>query len=596
MRHAGKIVKLLSICAMAITVLAAVASAMDRDTAQQRIQRLSAEISRHDYLYYVLGKPEISDQEYDRLFDELVGLEKRFPELALPDSPTKRVGSELDNSFPQVPHNPPMLSLEKRYFAEDCVEWAKETREKAGEKISFVLEEKIDGTGIELVYEKGVLTRAATRGNGRAGYDVTNNARTIRTLPLRLNKPVSVTVRGEVFIQKKDFEKLARKDGGAYDSARNLAAGALRRKNSSETAKIPLDIFVFEAAAGDIGDKALHSDLLAWLAELGLKTNPNNRTIYEPEEIEKYIGDAVSRRDALAYEIDGVVAKVNETRVRRMLGSTERFPKWAVAYKFKPPLDETVVEAIALQVGRTGRITPVAILRPVEIGGAGISRATLHNQAYIDQLELSVGDTVKISRRGDVIPAVERVAEKNVSGNDVYQMPSECPVCGTPLKTEGKHRVCPNKDCPEQVRAGLVWFSKTMKIKYLGPKTIDLLISQKRIRYPEDIYALGEEGFKNLDGFGEKKIRSLVSGIEKSKDNPFQVALCALGVEGLGKRNAGILAEAGFDSVDKILNAGTAGLSRIKGIGEKTASEIIGGFDPRTMETVKGLKKAGLNL
>ncbi len=596
MSHAGKMTKLLSICAIAIPILFTAASALDRDAAPQRIRTLSAEISRHDYLYYVLGKPEISDREYDRLFDELLGLEMQFPDLALPDSPTKRVGSDLDNAFPQVPHDPPMLSLEKRYSAEDVVAWARETREKSGAKISFVLEEKIDGTAIELIYEKGVLTRAATRGNGKTGYDVTNNARTIRTLPLRLSKPVSVTVRGEVFIRKKDFDKLARKDGNLYDSARNLAAGALRRKSSSEAAKIPLDIFVFEAVAGDIEDKALHSDLLAWLAKLGLKTNPNNRTVFEPEEIEKYIEEAVSRRGGLAYEIDGVVAKVNETGARKTLGGTERFPKWAVACKFKPPLDETVVEGIELQVGRTGRITPVAKLHPVEIGGVEISRATLHNQAYIDELELAIGDAVKISRRGDVIPAVEGVVEKNASGNDVFQIPDECPVCGTPLKTEGRHRFCPNKDCPEQVRSRLAWFSKTMKIKYLGPKTIDLLISEKRIRYPEDIYAIGEEDLKNLKGFGEKKIRSLVAGIEESKRNPFHVVICALGIEGLGKKNAVILAEAGFDSVDKILNTGASGLSRIKGIGEKTASEIIGGFSPRMIETIKTLKKAGLNL
>ena len=596
MRHAGKIVKLISISAIAIAVLYASASAMDREAARQRIRTLSEEIARHNYLYYVLGKPEISEREYDRLFDELTELERQYPDLALPNSPTKRVGSDLDNSFPQVPHEPPMLSLEKRYSREDVVAWAKDVQEKAGEKISFVLEEKIDGTAIELAYEKGALKRAATRGNGRTGYDVTDNARTIRTLPLRLNKPVSVVVRGEVFIPKKDFEKLGENDGASYDTPRNLAAGALRRKNSSETAKIPLDIFVFEAVAGDIDHNALHSDLLAWLADLGLKTNPNNRTISEPEKIETYIEEAVSRRDELAYEIDGVVAKVNETRVRKMLGSTDRFPKWAVAYKFKPPVDETVVEDVVLQVGRTGRVTPVAILRPVEIGGVEISRATLHNQGYIDELELAVGDTVKISRRGDVIPAVEAVVEKNVLGNDVFQMPSQCPICGTPLKTEGKHLVCPNPDCPEQVRARLVWFSRTMKIKYLGPKTIDLLISKKRIRYPEDIYALNEEGLRTLEGIGDKKARSLVESIEKSRDKPFPVALCALGIEGLGKRNAEILADAGLDSVEKIMNAGTAGLSRVKGIGDKTASDIIGGFDRRTMESVKALKKAGLKL
>ncbi len=504
--------------------------------------------------------------------------------------------SESDNAFPQVQHDPPMLSLDKCYSAEDVISWAKKTQDKAGEKLSFVLEEKIDGTAIELIYKDGIFVRAATRGNGKTGYDITNNARTIRTLPLRLNKPVSVTVRGEVFIKKADFAGLANKDGASYDSARNLAAGALRKKNSSDTAKIPLDIFLFEAVSGDKDDKAAHSDLLVSLSESGFKTNPNNHTVSESAEIKKYIEDVILRRDSLAYEIDGVVVKVNEMRMRKMLGSTERFPRWAVAYKFKSPEDETIVEHIDLQVGRLGRITPVARLCSVRIGGADITRATLHNQNYINELELAVGDTVKISRRGDVIPAVGRVVEKNTLGNGIFQMPTECPVCGTLLEIKGRHHFCPNTGCPEQVRARLIWFSKKMKIKYIGPKTTALLISQKRIQYPEDIYTLSAEDLKDLKGLGEKKTCLLAASIEKSKNNPFQVVLSALGIRGLGTKNIRIVAEAGFDSVDKILNAGISGLSQIKGIGNETASEIISGFSPRMMETVDALKKAGLNL
>ncbi|QTA93713.1 DNA ligase [Desulfonema magnum] len=593
MRHVNKI---LLIFLVMIHALAMNALATDQEFAKKRIQKLSSEITRHDYLYYVLGKPEISDKAYDQLFDELVRLEKEFPDLVLQDSPSKRVGSELDNAFPQVPHNPPMLSLEKCYSAEEVISWAKKTQAKAGEKLSFVLEEKIDGTAIELIYKEGVLICASTRGNGKTGYDITNNARTIRPLPLRLNPPLSFTVRGEVFIKKADFARLVRESGASYDSARNLAAGALRKKNSSETAKIPLDIFLFEAVCGDTDDKTAHSDLLVLLTELGFRTNPNHQTVSNISDIKKYIEDAILRRDTLAYEIDGLVVKVNEMRTRKSLGSTERFPRWAVAYKFKSPEDETVVESIDLQVGRLGRITPVAKLRTVRIRGTDITRATLHNQDYISQLELAVGDTVKISRRGHVIPAVDQVVEKNTLGNAIFQMPTKCPVCKTLLKIKGKHHFCPNTDCPEQVKARLIWFSKKMKIKYLGPKTTGLLISQKQIQYPEDIYTLSAEDLKNLKGLGEKKSGSIAASIEKSKNNPFQVVLFALGIRGLGTKNIRLLTTAGLDSVDKILKAGTRGLSQIKGIGNHTASQIISGFTPRIMKTVKALKNAGLAL
>ncbi|MDM8525936.1 NAD-dependent DNA ligase LigA [Desulfococcaceae bacterium HSG8] len=576
--------------------MTAAALATDHETARGRIRELSAEITRHNYLYYVLGKPEISDKAYDKLFDELVRLEKAFPDLALPDSPTKRVGSDLDNNFPRVPHEVPMLSLDKCYSAEGVISWTEKTREQTGEDISFVAEEKIDGTAIELIYKDGILVMALTRGNGKTGHDITDNARTIRNLPLRLSKAITISVRGEVFIRKSDFERLRGEDRLSYDTARNMTAGALRRKQSSETAKIPLDIFVFEAISGDINNHATHWDILSFLDESGFRINPENRVIRNSSEIRKYISDATLRRDASDYEIDGVVFKVNNMQIRKDIGNTERFHRWAVACKFISPEDETVLKGISLQVGRLGRVTPVAELAPVRISNVTITRATLHNQEYISQLELAVGDTVKVSRRGNVIPAVDRVIEKNTLGNDTWQMPEECPACRTCLKKDGSHHFCPNTDCPEQVRARLIWFSKKMRINNLGPGTIDMLILQKLIRYPEDIYTLNAENLKRLRGLGDRKIALLTKSIEESKASPFPVTLSALGIKGLGPGNIRRLTEAGLDSVDKILNAGTAGLIRVKGIGEVTASKIISGFTPAMVKTIRALKKVGLNL
>lgn len=573
---------------VAIVVLTSAVAAMDQETAQKRIRELSSEIARHNHLYYVLGKPEISEKEYNRLFDELLRLEKEFPDVVLPDSPTKRVGSDLDNRFPHVQHAIPMLSLEKCYSPDDVISWAENIRETAGRDVSFVAEEKIDGAAIELVYENGILIRAATRGNGKIGYDITDNARTIRSIPLRLKQPVSVTVRGEVFISKSDFAQISKKKGVSFTSARNLAAGALRRKQSSETAKIPLDTFIFESAS-DTDKDASHADILASFSELGFEINPNNRVFTDIQALRTYIKEADSRRADLAYEIDGIVIKVNERQVRKSLGSTERFPRWAIAYKFKSPENKTVVEKIDLQIGRLGRATPVAKLRPVQIEGATITRATLHNQAHITALELAVGDTVQVSRRGKVIPAIDHIIEKNAMGNQIWRMPTNCPVCKTRLIEEGRHHFCPNMNCPAQVRGRLIYFCKKMGIKYLGPKTIDMLISQERIRDPADIYTLRAEDLK------DKRSGKIIASIEQSRSKPFQTVLSALGIPGLGSRNIRSLTKAGFDSIDKLLDADISDLSQVKGIGEITARKIINGL-LRQRKTIDALKRRGLRV
>ncbi|MCP4693602.1 MAG: DNA ligase (NAD(+)) LigA [Desulfobacterales bacterium] len=589
-----------------LLTFSAAAMAMDREAARERIEALSAEITRHNYLYYVLGRPEISKREYDMLFEELLGLEKAFPDLALTDSPTKRVGSALDDAFPRVKHEAPMLSLEKFYTMKGVASWVKKTRGKAGKNLSFVLEEKIDGVGLELIYKEGRLVMAATRGDGETGFDVTRNARAVKGVPLVLKRPVSLTVRGEVFIKKSDFERINKKEEEPYDSARNLAAGALRRKRAGEkragekrageTARTPLSIFVFAVVSGDVGEITNHDDLLKFSGELGLPINPNNRTLETIAEIETYIKDAESRMASLDYEFDGVVIKVNDARSAKLLGRTGRHPRWAAAYKFKSPENITVVEDIVIRVGRHGQVTPAAKLRPVKISGVTIRSATLHNQGYIDALALAVGDTVRVSRRGNVIPAVDEVVEKGAAGRPVWQTPARCPGCDAVLERDGKRHFCPNEACPRRLRARLIYFAKKMRIKHLGEKTMDALISEKGVRYPEDLYALSSDDLKGVKGFGDKKAASVKHAIEESRGRPYQTVLLSLGVEGLGPRNIRFLTRAGFDSTDKIRAAGPAGLSSVDGVGRTSAEKILNGFTPRLRKTIDALKREGLTL
>ncbi|CAN2041827.1 DNA ligase [Candidatus Magnetomoraceae bacterium gMMP-15] len=579
---------------------------MNKKTAKKRIQNLSAEVAKHQHLYFIEAKPEISDNAFDKLFDELLVLEKEFPEFLLPDSPTKKIGSDLDNTFPEVSHDVKMLSLDKCYTIEEIVSWAKKTEKKAGQKLSFVIEEKIDGMSIELTYKNGFLTRAATRGNGITGNDITNNAATIKALPLRLTKPYNISVCGEVFIKKPDFVKLSSKDGSAYDSPRNLAAGSIRRKSSIKTAKIPLDIFIYDGIFSENTDKSDHWEMLKLLKQLGFKVNPNIKLFNDTEkEFQDFIQQAIIQRDKSIYEIDGLVIKVNEKNAKEILGSTQRYPRWAMAFKFESPETETLIENIVLQIGRLGRATPVAMLKPVKIAGATVTRATLHNQDYINELEIAIDDLVKISRRGDVIPAVERVVEKNAVGNLTWQIPEKCPSCNFSLKKQGAHHFCVNPECPEQIFAQLIHFTSKsgMDIDYLGPKTVKVFIDHNLVKYPEDIYNFDINALNGIERFADKKIALIKAGIEKSKTRPFENILSALGIKDLGTRTINILIKAGFDSADKLINLsknmeiGINRLVQIEGIAEITAKSILSNFsNPKLIKTIKALEKAGLKL
>jgi len=596
---------------------------MDKlDEIKSRILYLTSEIRRHQDLYYREAKPEISDREYDALFDELLSLEKKYPQFALPDSPTKRVGSDLDNEFPEVPHPSPMLSLDKVYTEEELEKWIEKTGREAGGDVSFVVEEKVDGSTIVLHYEDGLLVRAVTRGDGYVGNDITENVRTIRDIPLRLPRPVSSVFRGEIYINKSDFEKLNAEMDNIYANPRNFAAGNLRRKKSSEVATIPLHSFVYEGL-GDNPDFFEHIRVLHEISELGFKvgkdvgffsSNTSKVSRYSDvfrahegwvngdfRDMMEFIGRKKREQEKLPYEVDGLVVKVNDYRLREKLGHTAHHPRWAMAFKFEAPQAVSEILGIDVQVGRTGRVTPVARIKPVWISGSTVSNVTLHNQDYITALDVAIGDKVAVSKRGDVIPAVEEVLEKNEKGNKTFTLPDHCPVCNTELIEDGAHHFCPNKQCPARVFGRLTFFvgRGQMDIENLGSETIKRLLELGLIKDIPDLYTFNPDELLKVEGFGEKKVKLIKEGILKSKDKPFSAVLTSLGLDELGPRVVEILIEGGFDSMDKLLAAASQNrpelFTRIHGIGPKTAERIIKQLrDPFILEIIEGLRKAGL--
>ena len=579
---------------------------MTERQAAAEIERLSAEIRRHEHAYHVLTRPEISDAEFDGLFATLVEMERRHPELAREDSPTRRVGSDLTQELPEVEHTVPVLGLDKAYDMAGVERWMDKAR-AADAGTDFVVEEKIDGTSILLHYREGVLERAVTRGNGRTGNDVTGNVRTIRTVPLRLDAPQTLAVRGEIFIRRAAFEALNAGVETPYANARNFAAGSLRRVKSSDVATVPLEIFVYEGFMAD--PPRTHTALLSRLHRLGFRINPATVVIRDdadgsppadqPDEFKvidaaaaaKYVEERAAARPDLPYDIDGLVLKVDRLAAREAMGSTEHHPRWAIAVKFDAPEGVSVVRSIQVQVGRTGRVTPVARIDPVPIAGSTIANVTLHNQDYVDSLELAVGDTVAVSKRGDVIPAVERVLEKDPAGEPVWRMPAECPSCGSALTVQGAHSFCPNAGCPDQVRGRLRFFvaRDQMDIAGLGPATIDLLVDRGSVRDIADLYRFDPQLLLGEEGFGEKSVAALATGIEASKAKPFAIVLPALGLPELGPKVSDLLLQAGFRDIDTLYAAVDAGdpevFTGIDGIGERTAQSImrhLGKPDPLT--------------
>ncbi len=593
--------------------------------AKEEIQSLTEKLISYQDTYYKEGVSLVSDSEYDRLTDRLIELEKEYPEYALPSSPTRRVGSDLTSDFPEVEHTIPVLSLDKAYSKDEVLSFFSRSIEKEGGALSFVAEEKIDGISMVLYYEDGILTRAVTRGNGSVGNDVTPNIVTIKSVPLELKEKVDIAVRGEVYLPKADFEKVnaSLPEDEKAANARNLAAGTVRRQKSSDCARVPLDMYCYEGFWSDKSQTPEdHLHILSKLKELGFRINPDFAYIAESEEeakkalervnlggsaysfssLSSYIERMTEKRPTLDHEIDGLVFKINELDVREKFGYTVHHPRWAIAYKFESPHSQSKLLSVTCQVGRTGRITPVAEIEPVALGGSTIRRATLHNQEYIDELELAVGDTVSITKRGDVIPAVEEVIEKNEEGNTTYKLPTLCPCCSTPLEKRGAHTYCPNFNCPDQAKGRLSYFASRdqMDIDTLGPKTIDILFSQGILKNTEDIYTADYTKAVGLPGIGEKTVSSIIESVKKSKEQPFKTVLASLGIPEIAKKSAEILIAGGFDNIDKIIQAATSddikAFTSIKGMGEETAANIIKTFkDENFMRMVNALRESGLH-
>ena len=584
----------------------------DRGKAEEEIRKLSELLRRYQHDYFVLAAPSVSDKEYDRLFDRLRELEEEFPDLKAADSPAQRVGSDLSETLPEVEHRIPVLSLDKAYTVEDVAGWMRRTADKIGRPLSFVVEEKIDGVSIVLYYESGLLVRALTRGNGYVGNDITANVKTIGAIPLRLPKSVDLSVRGEIYLPLDKFEGLNKTLETPYANPRNLAAGTLRRIRSSEAAVFPLTIFCYEGFFGD--DRLSHIEVLTRLRRLGFRVSSrigvfSSRigaeevehsdpawTFGDIEDLPGYLERAAEERRSLDYEID-------ELDVREELGYTGHHPRWAIAYKFESPEGSTIVRNIEVQVGRTGRVTPVARVEAVQIGGSTIRNVTLHNQDYVAMLEISIGDTVAVSRRGEVIPAVERVLQKNEEGNPVWKMPDECPSCGSLLEIHGAHHFCRNPSCPDQIRGRLHFFIGTgqMDIDNLGPETVELLIREGMIEDIPDLYTVDYRKLVEYPGFGEKKIALIEEGIEKSKQRPFSVLLPSLGIPEVGPKVTELLIGSGYTDIDAILRLAEEQEEEkfvaIKGIGKKTAKTIIEEFSrPEQRRRIQRLRELGLRM
>ena len=571
-----------------------------------RIEDLREQIRYHNRLYHVEDAPEISDAEYDALYSELESLEAEHPELVTPDSPTQRVGGEPLEGFEEVSHGVPMLSLANARKIEELTEWDARIRRLLGpdEEPRYVTELKIDGLAVSLRYENGRFARGATRGNGTVGEDVTQNLRTVRAIPERLwdDPPGALEPRGEVYMTLEDFEGLNRRQEAEgkppFANPRNAAAGSIRQLDPRITAKRPLTIFLYGVGEGGELYES-HSAMLDALRRYGLRANPH--TVHD--SIESVIEECERRaaeRGSLSYQIDGVVVKVDSREQQRALGTVAKAPRWAIAYKFEPLAGRTRLNDVIINVGRTGALTPQALLEPVNIGGVTISRATLHNEDYIKEKGILIGDTVVVERAGDVIPQVVRPLFEERDGYEyAFEMPKVCPVCGEPVfRPEGEAVTrCVNARCPAQALEHIIhWASKgAMDIEGLGEKVATRFFDLGLIKDAADVYHLQAEQIVPLEGFGEKSARNLITAIEKSKERPFSRVLYALGIRHVGSVTAELIAQR-FGGEDLLRGVGVERLTEIGGIGAVVARAVVEYFGLEDNRNLVGrLMEAGLN-
>ncbi|CDQ20609.1 DNA ligase [Halobacillus karajensis] len=578
---------------------------MNATEAQQQMEILKEQLEQYSYEYHTLDDPSVSDYEYDKEMQQLIKLEEEFPDLQTPDSPTQRVGGKPLDAFEKVQHDIPMLSLGNAFNDEELRDFDRRVKNGTDAEVNYVCELKIDGLAVSLKYEDGVFVRGATRGDGTTGEDITKNLRTIRNIPLRLKEPVTIEVRGEAYMPKKSFLALneAKEANGdePFANPRNAAAGSLRQLDPKIAAKRNLDIFLYGIGLWENDPSGTHSERLKKMNDLGLKTNPEWKKCNNIEEVIDYVNGWVEHRADLDYEIDGIVIKVDSLDQQEDLGFTAKSPRWATAYKFPAEEAITRLENIELSVGRTGAVTPTAILDPVKVAGTTVQRASLHNEDLIIEKDIRIGDTVVIKKAGDIIPEVVRVVEDQRTGEeDPYRMPEECPECGSKLVRLDEEVAlrCINPNCPAQLREGLIHFvsRNAMDIEGLGEKVIAQLFQENLIHNIADLYKLDREELLQLDRMGEKSVENLLKAIEASKENSLERLLFGLGVRYVGSKAASTLARH-FEHMDALIESDAAALESIPEIGSKMAESIASYFEKeQVIQLLEELKGLGLNM
>ena len=572
---------------------------------------LRRRIQHHNYRYYVLDDPEISDAEYDRLFDRLLELEGQYPDLVAPDSPTQRVGAPPLDRFPAARHRVPMLSLGKTNDEEGFRDFHRRVRqlgEIADEGIEYVVEPKYDGLAVELIYQNGILTAGSTRGDGYTGERVTENLRTVRSIPLKFrgtdeSVPSLLEVRGEVVMYRSDFEKLNRRraehEEPLFANPRNAAAGSVRQLDSRVTASRPLSLFAYSVGTAEGRRYRTHWEVLKDLRNLGFRINKHTRCCHRIEEVIDYYQEMVQRRDKLDYEIDGIVIKVNDLALQSKLGELQRSPRWAIAWKFPAQEETTRVLDIEVNVGRTGALTPVAILEPVQVGGVTVSRATLHNEDEVHRKDVRVGDTVVVRRAGEVIPEVVSVVTSKRTGRPrTFKMPTHCPICGAPaVRIEGEAVTrCTGLSCPAQLKENIFHFAGkwAMNIDGLGYKLIEQLVDRALIKDPADLYHLTRDDLLMLDRMGEKLADNILAAIESSKEPELDRLIMALGIRNVGEHLASVLAGE-FKSLEGLQAAGGERLEQVPEVGPVVAESIRAFFEnEKNLRVLEKLRQGGV--
>ena len=576
---------------------------------RRRVEQLRQQLQKANYAYYVLDRPIMEDSVYDQLYRELQALEARYPELIVPDSPTQRVGDRPASQFTSLRHAIPLYSLENAFSLEEFAQWQERWQRLAPDaQLAYVCELKIDGVALALTYENGVLVRGATRGDGVTGEEITQNVRTIRSIPLRLNletPPPVVEVRGEAFLPLDEFDRINQEreaaGGPLFANPRNAAAGTLRQLDPKIVDRRRLNFFAYTLHLSDLPNLKSQWESLEFLQQIGLPVNPNRKLCQSWQEVEEYFQYWETGRRNLPYMTDGVVVKVNDYRLQERLGFTQKFPRWAIALKYAPEEAPTIVKEIAVNVGRTGAVTPMAIMEPVHLAGTIVQRATLHNRDRIAQLDIRVGDTAIVRKAGEIIPEIVRaMPELRPPNAQPFQMPAHCPECGSPLVRPPGEAVtrCANNSCPAILRGSLVhWASRdALDIRGLGEKVALLFIEEHLVKSIADLYKLAVEQVAALDGMGNKSAEKLLGAIADSKNQPWSRVLYGLGIRHVGKVNAQLLAEH-FPSAAQLSQASVASLASLYGIGEEIAQSVFDWFRiPANQVLVGQLQAAGLQL